>query len=81
MVIAHEPGHNMSLGHAPCEIGSDDPLVDPDYPYPLSAVGAGGYDLLNVMMVLPSTPEFRGCGNWISDCFFTKASYQHGRRG
>ncbi len=73
MVIAHELGHNMSLGHAPCEIGSNDHFIDPDYPYPVSAVGVWGYDLLNEMPVQPDTKEVMGCGSWISDYFFTKA--------
>ena len=73
MVIAHELGHNMSLLHAPCEIGSNDPFIDPDYPYPVSAVGVWGYDLLNQMPVHPDTKEVMGCGSWISDYFFTKA--------
>ncbi len=72
-VIAHELGHNMSLGHAPCTIDTDDPFLDPDFPYPVSAVGAWGYDLLNEMLVHPDTMDVMGCGDWISDYFFTKA--------
>lgn len=73
-VIAHELGHNMSLYHAPCTIDTDDPFLDSDFPYPVSAVGAWGYDLRNEMLVHPDTMDVMGCGNWISDYFFTKST-------
>lgn len=72
-VIAHELGHNMSLLHAPCTINTDDPFLDPDFPYPVSAVGAWGYDLLNEILVHPDTMDVMGCGDWISDYFFNKS--------
>ena len=72
-VITHELGHNMSLFHAPCTIGTFDPFLDPEFPYPVSAVGTWGYDLLNEMLVHPDTMDVMGCGDWISDYFFTKA--------
>ncbi len=39
-IIAHELGHNMSLGHAPCAV----PNPDPWYPYLDGSIGAVGYD-------------------------------------
>ena len=71
--IAHELGHNISLGHAPC--GGGLTSVDPDFPYPDGNIGAWGYDLLNEKLVHPQSREFMGCGSplWISDFFFTKA--------
>ena len=71
-VIAHELGHNFSLGHPPCG-GPDDP--DLHYPYTDGSIGAWGYDLLNKELVDPSTPDVMSyCGPpWISDFYFTKA--------
>ena len=71
-VIAHELGHNFSLGHPPCG-DPDDP--DPHYPYTDGSIGAWGYDLLNQKLIDPSTPDVMSyCGPpWISDIYFTKA--------
>ena len=73
-VIAHELGHNMNLGHAPCR-GRGDAALDPDYPYPDGSIGAWGYDLRNDTLVHPSTLDIMSCGppDWISDFFFSKA--------
>ena len=69
-VIAHELGHNMSLGHAPCST-----LGDAAFPYPDGSVGAWGYDILNGVLVSPDTPDVMGyCDpDWISGFHFTKA--------
>ena len=41
LTIAHELGHNMNLGHAPCGGPSN---LDPSFPNPGGATGAWGYD-------------------------------------
>ena len=71
--IAHELGHNLSLGHAPC---GDPPGPDPSYPYPNGYIGAWGYDFRDGgRLVRPSTPELMSyCGpKWISDYYFANA--------
>ena len=70
--MAHELGHNLFLGHAPC--GSADP--DPRYPYPDGSIGAWGYDFRDGgSLVPPSTAEVMSyCRpSWISDYSFRKA--------
>ena len=70
--IAHELGHNLNLGHAPCG-GAGGP---PAYPYPDGAIGAWGYDFRDGgRLVRPSTPDVMSyCGpEWISDYYFTSA--------
>ena len=70
-IIAHELGHNMGLFHAPCSAG----LPDPDFPYANGSIGAWGYDLVEDILVSPSTGDLMGyCEpQWISDYHFTKA--------
>ena len=71
--IAHELGHNFSLGHAPC---GNPRNTDTAYPYPDGSIGAWGYDMRAGTMVSPDTPDVMGyCGSpdWISDYHFTKA--------
>ena len=73
VVIAHELGHNLNLGHAPCGSAS---YLDPNYPYPNGSIGAWGYDLERDRLVNPNTPDLMSyCGppNWISDYNYTKA--------
>lgn len=41
LTIAHELGHNLSLGHAPCGTGS---TLDHAYPHPDGSTGAWGLD-------------------------------------
>ena len=72
-IIAHELGHNMSLGHAPC--GGPDGL-DGGYPYPDGSSGVWGYDFEDGGgLVHPSRPDLMSyCGpRWVSDYHFTNA--------
>lgn len=71
-IIAHELGHNMNLGHAPC---GDPAGVDPDYPYFDGTTGAWGYDVLSGSLVSPQTYDLMSyCRpEWISDFHFVKA--------
>ncbi len=71
-IIAHELGHNMNLGHAPCGGPSG---IDPDYPYFDGTTGAWGYDVLSGSLVSPQNYDLMSyCSpDWISDFHFTKA--------
>ena len=71
--VAHEFGHNLGLGHAPCG-GAGGP--DPGYPHTGGVAGAWGYNRQSRSLVLPSVPDVMGyC--WprqaISDYFFSRA--------
>ena len=71
--MAHELGHNLNLGHAPC--GG---AVRPDrlFPYPDGSTGAWGYDFRDDgRLVGPSTPDLMSYCNpkWISDYHFANA--------
>ena len=71
LVLAHELGHNLSLGHAPCG-ASGDPL----YPYPDGSIGAWGYDSRLERLWPPddSYDLMSYCGpKWISDHYFERA--------
>ena len=80
-VIAHELGHNMSLGHAPCST----PGPDPWYPYPDGSIGVlgydfpGEYDLVDGGGVVeawrPDNMSYCGPPNWISDYYFNQALF------
>lgn len=70
-VIAHELGHNMNLGHAPCGVGGS----DPDYPHGGGRIGYWGYDLEEGALVRPAHSDIMSyCyPSWISDFSFVKA--------
>ena len=73
-VIAHELGHNLSLGHAPCGVGFGS---DPNYPYADGSIGVWGYDAAYDKLLDPGyTVDIMGyCKNniWISDYHFIRA--------
>ena len=74
-VIAHELGHNLSLGHAPCNTGlSAIDFLDPAFPYTDGNIGAWGFDLLSNALVYPSTSDLMSYCDpvWISDYHFGK---------
>lgn len=70
-VIAHELGHNMSLGHAPCGVGGS----DPNYPHGGGRIGYWGYDLEEGALVRPVQSDIMSyCyPSWVSDFSFVKA--------
>ena len=69
--VAHEFGHNFSLGHAPC---GDPGFLDLGYPHARGISGAWGYRSGD--LVPPSWPDLMGyCGrDAISDYHFAKAA-------
>ena len=73
--MAHELGHNLSLGHATrCDGGFDS---DPSYPYPRGVTGAWGFDFRNGTLVPPTAWDLMAPGGCrprlISDYSFTNA--------
>ena len=72
-IMAHELGHNFSLGHAPCGVTGG---LDPHYPYSDGSVGVWGYDFeAGGRLISPFEYDVMTyCGGeWISDYNFTKA--------
>lgn len=70
--IAHQFGHNLGLGNAPCG-GTSRP--DAEYPEPLGNIGVWGYDLRLKHLVSPIRPDLMSAcvPSWISGYHFGKA--------
>ena len=70
--IAHELGHNLSLGHAPC---GNPQTLDRNYPYEDGSIGAWGYDLSRGLLIPPEMSDLMSYCHprWISDYSFSKA--------
>ncbi len=73
-VIAHELGHNLSLGHAPCDKSGFIDSLDPAFPSDDGNIGAWGFDFLSNALVHPATPDLMSYCDpvWISDYHFGK---------
>ena len=71
-LMAHELGHNMSLGHAPCGARTH---LDPLFPDDRGYIGSWGYDFATKRVVPPDRPDLMSyCGPvWVSGYHFNKA--------
>ena len=78
--IAHELGHNLSLGHAPCGNPGE---LDDDFPYADGSIGVWGHSLLHAddtgfgrlfnPVHIKDLMSYCFYDRWISDYNFTKA--------
>ena len=72
VTVAHELGHNFSLGHASCGVTD----ADPRYPWTNGSIGVWGYDSRNGgSLVSPDVPDLMSyCRpRWIGDYHFTNS--------
>ena len=71
--IAHELGHNLGLGHAPC--GALLFFPDLSFPHTDGEIGTWGYDFRAEQLVPPETPDVMSyCRpSWISEYHFSNA--------
>ncbi len=62
---AHEIGHNLGMGHTPCNVASD----EPDYPYADGSIGQYGYYVSAQSVMDHSRPDIMSyCeSEWVSD--------------
>jgi hypothetical protein len=78
-VMAHEFGHNLSLGHAPCGSAGN---PDPGFPHSTGSTGIYGLDVASLTLKAPTSKDLMGyCGGtqWISDYHYLKAfNYRQG---
>ncbi len=71
--MAHELGHNLGLGHAPC---GDALGPDPLFPSATARIGSWGYDFDRTALVPPTAYDLMSyCRDphWISDYHFNKS--------
>ena len=74
-VMAHELGHNMNLGHAPCGLPLGRVYPPESFPDQDGHIGAYGYDFDTRRVVQPATPDLMSyCAPpWVSGYHFDKA--------
>ncbi len=78
--MAHELGHNLSLGHAPCIANTG---LDPAYPYADASTGSWGYDAGRILDPDTAHDLMAYCyPPWISDYNFKKlVDYRNSKTG